>query len=105
VHYSRPPKISGMLVLTMGEDGALYVANRETVRESPAGVNDMIDTVGAGDAFSAVTILGLISGWPLRQTLRRALDFSAEVCRIQGAIAADHDICRKFLEVWNSGPT
>ncbi len=42
----------------------------------------MVDTVGAGDAFSAVFILGLSKGWSTALTLERALEFAAAVCTV-----------------------
>ncbi|MFH1844568.1 MAG: HAD-IIB family hydrolase [bacterium] len=44
-------------------------------------VPDLIDSVGAGDAFCAVTILGLGQGWPTRTVLERVTEFAAAISR------------------------
>lgn len=48
------------------------------------------DTVGAGDAFASVLLLGELLGWPLAGTLERAAEFAAAVCGVRGGfIGAD----------------
>ena len=77
------------LIVTKGSRGALVVHHSGSF-EAPAPQQvEVVDTVGAGDAFSAVFILGLARGWPARVTLRRALDFAAAVCRLPGATTRD----------------
>jgi fructokinase len=54
------------------------------------------DTVGAGDAFSAMTIFGLLSGWPPAEMLRNALAFAAAICARRGATHADPSLYSEF---------
>ena len=49
----------------------------------------MVDTVGAGDAFSSVILLGLMQGWPLAETMRRAQAFASRICQQRGATTAN----------------
>jgi hypothetical protein len=49
----------------------------------------IVDTVGAGDAFSAVFLFGQMQGWPLALTLARANAFAGAICGISGAVPAD----------------
>lgn len=58
------------------------------------------DTVGAGDAFTAVLLYGLQAGWPLPATLQRASEFSAAVCTLRGAVADEPGFYRGFIERW-----
>jgi len=49
----------------------------------------VVDTVGAGDAFSAVTIAGILRNWPIQRILDQALAFAAQICRQRGATSRD----------------
>ncbi len=90
------------LILTLGADGArLYTEDGPPLAGTPPRVT-VVDTVGAGDAFSAVTLLGLLRHWPPQQLLQRALEFAAAVCTLRGATTADPDFYRPFRERWTS---
>lgn len=83
------------LVVTLGADGALLaLADGEPLRRPAPPLTTLADTVGAGDAFAAVLILGLTRGWPLADTLDRALAFAARICAQPGATAADRWVYR-----------
>ena len=78
--------------LTRGEDGSdlFTVAGHFTAPSTrPAAV---VDTVGAGDAYAAVLIAGLLKGWQPEHILRAATEFAARICEIEGAIPADDSI-------------
>ncbi len=60
----------------------------------------MIDTVGAGDAFSSVLILGLLKGWPMEQTLHYAQHFAAAVVGLRGATSREYDFYQTFIAAW-----
>lgn len=64
-------------------------------------VGATVDTVGAGDAFSAVLALGIHRGWPMDTTLARAAEFAGEICRIRGATIQDRALYHRYLERWN----
>lgn len=49
-----------VLVITMGEKGAFLLTDKESELISSAKVNQVIDTTGAGDAFSAGFIYGYV---------------------------------------------
>lgn len=88
------------VILTLGEQGACYIEREQTLRGAPVPVRQLQDTVGAGDAFSAVTILGLVRQWPGTQTLQRALAFASAICEQRGATATNTNLYQKFLEQW-----
>jgi fructokinase len=63
------------------------------------------DTVGAGDAFSSILVLGELNGWPLRTTLERAASFASAVCGIYGAVDPVSGIYAAALAEWGvQGP-
>ena len=51
----------------------------------------LVDSVGAGDAFAAATILGLTRGNSLDQILSDAVEFASRACTIQGATTSDRN--------------
>jgi len=73
------------LIVTMGEKGAFVISQSGITEGEAVQVENIVDTVGAGDAFSAVTIRGILQGWPLQKILDVALSFAAQICTQQGA--------------------
>jgi fructokinase len=90
-----------VLVVTRGAAGALMLSEAAVVETMTGDVGDIVDTVGAGDAFSAVTILGILREWPLEVLAQRAVDFAAAVCRMRGATSSDRDLYRHYLRKWS----
>lgn len=88
------------VIVTRGADGAEVVTANEVLRGSPVPVRDLLDTVGAGDAFSAVFVAGILSGWSAATTLERALGFAAAVCAIRGATTTDRGLYARHREAW-----
>ena len=62
-----------VLIVTCGSSGAMALNNAgEFFEVTPAGNLPIVDTVGAGDAFSAVLLLGIQQGWSLSVTMDKA---------------------------------
>jgi fructokinase len=98
--FMRAHAIEG-LVLTRGADGAeIITAGGEHALARPAGDVTVVDTVGAGDAFASVIILGLINSWPLQQSAARAQDFATAIVGNRGATVTDPDFYHAFLDAW-----
>lgn len=89
-----------LLILTLGEDGALLVSHSRELHGKAEPVARIIDTVGAGDAFSSVTLLGLLHHWEPSRILDNALDFAAAICGIRGATLFDHVFYKDFVQRW-----
>ena len=93
------------LIVTLGHRGSVVfcagggmVANRDN--PAPPFV---IDTVGAGDAFSAIFLLGRARGWPLELTLARANEFAGAICAVPGAVPRDLNFYDKWVARWREG--
>lgn len=72
--------------ITLGERGAGYLSDDgQFFYCSAPRVEAIADSVGAGDAFAAVTIQGILAGTPPQESLRRATAFAARVCGLNGA--------------------
>lgn len=89
-----------MVIVTRGPAGAFLADDHGTVSGRPPEAVGVIDTVGAGDAFSSVMILGLTSGWPVELILERAHGFASAICSIRGATTANREFYRRWNELW-----
>ncbi len=90
------------LIVTLGERGAVYFRADGAIFASAAAVKPerVVDTVGAGDAFSAIFLLGQSLGWPIEDTLARANEFAAAICGISGAVPTDLSFYQPFRARW-----
>jgi len=84
------------IVVTRGGRGADIVDRDGSVKAAAPTKLEMVDTVGAGDGFSAVFILGISMGWPTRTILDRALEFAAAMCTVPGATVSDRGFYSRF---------
>ncbi len=90
------------LIVTLGHRGSMcFGADGEVVanRDNPA-PPFVIDTVGAGDAFSAIFLLGRLRGWPPATTLARANEFAGAICTVPGAVPRDLAFYDKWATRW-----
>ena len=74
-----------IVVLTRGKDGAVLVTPDDTVTQNGISVN-VIDTVGAGDSFTAAFLIGELRGESRKQNLRRSCEIAAATCAHSGAV-------------------
>jgi fructokinase len=89
------------LIVTLGSRGAmLYPANEEGIFAPSPKVRRLQDTVGAGDAFSSVFLLGIIKSWTWQVILERAVFFAARICENKGAIPDDRDFYQAIIKNW-----
>lgn len=80
----------GNVWITAGQQGAAWVGPAGEFQYVPAApAEPLVDTVGAGDAFAAMIIRGLLRGDAPIDSLRAAADFAARVCGLRGATVAD----------------
>ena len=92
-----------LLLVTYGDlgsaafnrDGACLAAAKAITNQP------VVDTVGAGDAFSSVMLLALTQHWPLDVALQRANAFAADVCGIRGASPSDLGFYQKYALAWH----
>ena len=89
-------------VITCGEEGAWQMdrgGNKIAVGVKNK-ITKLVDTVGAGDGFAAVCMLGSLKGWPPINTLERAIAFAGAICEIRGAIPDHPDFYKPFTREW-----
>lgn len=88
------------VIVTRGSQGAVAVTADGMAIIDPVPVDGFTDSVGAGDAFSAVVLVGIQRGWALATALRRAASFAAAVCATRGAIPDQADF---YQPLWTHG--
>ncbi len=72
------------ICVTRGENGAMVWHDHEFF-EHPGYASNVVDTVGAGDAFLATFTLGILNKLPMQQILERACAIGAFVTGQRGA--------------------
>ena len=75
----------GTLCVTLGGNGCAILANGSFEKFAGFPV-DVVDTVGAGDAFAATFLHGILNGWPMNETASFANAVGAIVAGQAGAI-------------------
>ncbi len=86
------------LIVTRGEQGTLIRTNTGEFHSLlPEKAEHIVDTVGAGDAFSAVYIHGLMAGWPISVTLHHAQKFASKIIGLRGATTTDPTFYQEFI--------
>lgn len=79
------------VLVTHGPDGAALWDVRGTcvARVAAPPVAHLVDTVGAGDAFSAMMLAGLVLGHPIACMMGQAVAFASLSCGWRGALPSD----------------
>lgn len=86
------------VIVTRGKQGTLIRTSKGELHSLvPNIVEQLVDTVGAGDAFSAVYIHGLRAGWPIDLNLRHAQQFAGKVIGLRGATTSDLNFYEEFI--------
>jgi fructokinase len=86
-----------MLSLTKGKNGSELFTLDKHFQKKPGKLNNAADTVGAGDAYTAMLSIGYINKWPLEKILEKATEFAARICEIEGAIPTDPNFYKKII--------
>jgi fructokinase len=89
------------IILTLGPDGSSWFT-QDTVHHRPAApVPEIKDTVGAGDAYAAMSAAGLLKNLPPAVCMELASEFAAHICTLEGALPRDDHIYREFNQRMN----
>jgi ribokinase len=78
----------GTVVVTCGGDGAVVDQDGRRTRIPPVPVDTVVDTTGAGDAFTAALAVGLADGEPAEEAARFAAAAGAHAVTIAEVIPA-----------------
>lgn len=91
-----------LLCITMGSDGA-YLFSQSGSNKHKTHVENLVDTVGAGDAYSAILCLGYLHQWDIEKINHMATNFAADMCTVEGAIPQEDSIYNKYKNEFNDG--
>ncbi len=73
------------IVMTAGEKGAYYISEFEKYTNILASKVEVVDTVGAGDAFHGGLLFGLANGWLLHEAIKLGIYCGGKNCTQFGA--------------------
>ncbi len=91
-----------LIGLTLGEKGAeLYTGS--LVHKSASSLHHVVDTLGAGDAYSAILCLGYLYGWEINKINSLAGRFAGEICTLNGALPQDDSFYFQYQELFLRG--
>ena len=76
------------------KESTIYLNNEKSVLPTPK-VENIVDTVGAGDSFTATVISSLMKGESLEKAHEKAVNIAAYVCTQKGAMP---EIPNNFLK-------
>ena len=86
-----------LLIVTRGASGAIVRNLEGQIYTSPLPVvSEFVDTVGAGDAFTAVFLHGLILDMPIADNVIAAQEFASKVVGLRGATTQDLNFYQEF---------
>ncbi len=80
------------VLLTEGAKGAKLFWDNEEFSCEVKKIDDIVDTVGAGDSFTSVFLYGVITKKPLGEAMQDAADFAGMICQTPGAVPNNLDI-------------
>ncbi len=74
-----------LAILTLGPEGALMITPDDSSFAVPRD-EPVVNTVGAGDSFTAAAIMGFLKGRPLAEINKHANEIATFVCTQHGAV-------------------
>ena len=86
--------------LTKGASGSALFTNRACFNSKPAEAINVVDSVGASDAYAAMLAAGLLKKWQPEKILERASLFASRVCEIKGAIPDSDSFYEPFKPIF-----
>jgi fructokinase len=86
-----------MMAVTRGKDGASIFDNGKKFNHTNVETK-VIDTTGAGDAFSAMLCIGYLYGFEIPYINKLANDFAYDICQYEGALPKNDRVYESFRE-------
>jgi len=86
VHHLMRENHIDVVALTCGGRGSELYVGRRRYHQAPSPQIDVVDTVGAGDAYAAMLAIGCLRRWPSEKTLDLCTRIAGRMCTIEGAV-------------------
>lgn len=103
VHHLMATYSIGTVSLTKGELGSELFTNQGCSSSKPTGAIKVVDSVGAGDAYAAMSTAGMLKNWQPKEILNRASLFASRICQIKGAIPDSTSFYEPFKSLFFNG--
>lgn len=91
-----------LLAVTLGKEGAI-ISDGKSIDQYKTEPSKVIDTLGAGDAFSAILCIGYLFNMEIKKINILANQFALDICMTPGALASNeiYDKYRKIIFTLN----
>ena len=103
VHHLMATHSIPTVSLTKGGLGSELFTNQGCSSSKPAETIKVDDSVGAGDAYAAMSAAGMLKNWQLEYILNRASLFASRICQIKGAIPDSASFYEPFKSLFLNG--
>lgn len=80
------------VLITMGSRGSMLYQEGRFYMQGIYKIENVVDTMGAGDSFIARYLTGIFNGEGIRQSMENAAEFAAKNCLIPGTFGYETDI-------------
>ena len=101
IHFLMDQYTLKIVSLTRGDKGSELYTKDGHFQTKTNRVSSIVDTVGAGDAYSSMLAAGIIKGWDPARMLSMASMFASRICEIRGAVPRSREFyepIRKMIE-------
>lgn len=101
-------EVAEMVIITKGENGSTIVTRDRSVEIPPAPAREVVDPTGAGDAYRAGIIKGLVHGYSLERMGRiaaLAATYCVESFGTQGQSYTPSEFCARYAEIFDEDIT
>ena len=92
-----------IVAVTKGDKGSELYTQNGCFQSERTRVSSMVDTVGAGDAYAAMLVVGMIKGWKPDRMLSMASMFASRICEIRGAVPGSREFYKPIMEMIENG--
>lgn len=87
-----------ILCVTNGDQGA-NIFRGDDYNHYKVKIDNVIDTVGAGDAYAAILCIGYLKNWNIEKINKIASEFAGEIVKINGALPSKPVFYEKYKEI------
>lgn len=91
------------VAITKGDKGSELYTKDGCLHAKTDRVSAIVDTVGAGDAYSAMLATGILKGWEPARMLSMASMFASRICEIRGAIPESQEFYKPIKKMVQNG--
>ena len=102
-HFLMDQYALKIVAVTGGDTGSELYTRDGYFRSKTNRVSSIVDTVGAGDAYSAMLAVGIIKGWEPDRILFMASTFASRICEIRGAIPESREFYEPIKKLIEDG--